>query len=122
MYKIYYHYTTGNTFESGPPDGCHDHVFSNLDDAKAALQRMKEHHDWRCSVDSHWKDNEPQPKWWKPYEGRFKDSYCWYFPVMFDGEEVWLSPSTYQGYFQTLHSAEIKHVTPKENGMRFEVC
>jgi hypothetical protein len=123
MYKIYYTYTTGSTFstERGCP-GEHEYVFNDLDKAKAALKRMKEHYEWETDRRSAYTAKEAKaPSWWKksPDEIKYNISYNYSFNVEGnDGEEVWLNGSTYLGYFEYLEEAEIRHVTPEEDDMR----
>jgi len=114
MYIIEYSYSDGNTFgsESGLKSQF-DYQFETKELAKAALARMREHHDWFVGTQNAYaEDDKPEPSWLKErpaeVQGRWKDSFRWFFNVEGnDGTEVWLSGSTYLGYFASLEGARV---------------
>lgn len=122
MFKIVYTYQTGGTFELYDSEGELDYQFADLDDAKLALKRMREHYEWRDSHSTSYGDDLPQPDWWKPdpKAGRWGDP-TWSFNVMDQGKEVWIYAGEYLGYFETLYNASIKAVEPDTSDMEFNL-
>lgn len=105
LYKIQYKYQTGDSFKTYDDEGVLEMQWKNLDNAKKALQRIKEHYAWykyenRQSWDKYDKE-VVEPDWHKG------EKYEFTLKLMLDnGKEVMFS-APWCGYFERLHSAEI---------------
>lgn len=105
IYKIKYFYQTGDSFNTYDSEDVLEMAWKNLDNAKSALRRIKEHYDWykyenRESWHKYDKEVE-EPKWHKG------EKYDMTIKVMLDnGKEVKFS-APWCGYFERLHNAEI---------------
>lgn len=105
-YQIEVHYSTGDSFGRQETSRVLEMKWKDLDKAKAALKRIKEHYLWYDYENSNFyfgEDGEEpvEPEWHKGMEY----DYC--LKVELDnGNEVEFS-APWCGYFETLHSAEI---------------
>lgn len=105
LYKIKYHYQTGDSFEIHDETRELEIVWKNLDNAKNALKRIQEHYKWfeyenRSSIYL----NPPkalEPDWHKGEKFDFTIKL-----VLDNGKEVTFS-APWCGYFERLHFAEI---------------
>lgn len=104
LYKIQYKYQTGDSFKTYDDEGMLEMVWKNLDNAKTALQRIKEHYAWyQYENRQSWSDAKEvsEPDWHKG------EKYQFTLKVMLDnGKEIKFS-APWCGYFERLHSAEI---------------
>ena len=104
LYKIQYKYQTGDSNRTYDSEGVLEMEWKNLDNAKRALQRIKEHYEWYRYENRHsWsKEKEvSRPEW------HTKEKYDFTVKVMLDnGKEVMFS-APWCGYFERLHNAEI---------------
>lgn len=118
-YKIKYDYQTGDSFGSSDETGFLELTWTNLDVAKANLNRIKEHYDQYKLLESYIKRAEPQTvlsenssKDWFVSEGKKKDQFDEYYSthclILYtdDGKQFQLH-APWCGYFEGLHSAEI---------------
>ncbi len=103
-YKIEVFYRTGDSYNSYDTSTVLEMEWKNIDNAKNALQRIKEHYAWYQFT------NDPlymkrkkadEPMWHKGLEYDF----CLSF-VLDNGKEVMFS-APWVGYFEDLHSAKI---------------
>lgn len=104
-YKIKYHYQTGDSFGSEDRMEYLEYEWKDVDKAKAALKRIREHYDWYCSKEDSWRDEIPRPKWWKCNSTKYMDHH--YINLEMDnGEEIqfWCP---WCGYFERLYGAEV---------------
>lgn len=104
IYKIKYSYETGDSFGRHDAEGVLEMEWTNLDNAKAALKRIKEHWLWYEDQNVYyWKPDKsaPEPEWHKGEE------YDFTVKVLLDnGNEVKFC-APWCGYFERLHGAEI---------------
>lgn len=106
MFKIKYYYKTGDSFGSHDEEEILEFEWNDIEKAREALKRIKEHYNWYCSLHSY-KEDKPVPKWW--YKPNHIDEYSArsiLFLEMDHGEEVQFWPP-WIGYFESLYSAEI---------------
>lgn len=121
-YYIKFTYDTGNTFEiqmgeTGSLYYQEDNqrllcTWEDLDLAREALKRMKEHYLWQDSLSTTYSDDLSEPKWWieRPEE-RMRYSTKYHFNVLLEKDrEVFAYSGEYLGFFETLISAEIKRI------------
>ena len=103
-YDIEISYKTGDSFKSYDETRNIGIEWSDLDKAKIALKRIKEHYKWYDDRNNRWiDDNErsSEPEWHKGIEYDF----CLKFPLD-NGNDVQIS-AFWCGYFETLYSAKI---------------
>lgn len=128
-YRIKLNYDTGDTFgrepgqedylrsENHEPGG---YVFENLNIAQFVLQRLKEHYEWYCDLNSyksryHPEECAPKPKWLIPHKEDW-----WFNAPNNDGADIKFSALTYCGYFDSLNWAEIESIAPEFNPNRVD--
>ena len=113
MFKIKYHYRTGDSFSSRDEEETLEFDWTDLELAKEALQRIKEHYKWYESVNSSYSFRpEPidRPEWHKNEldEKGLSETTIPHMLVlnMDDGKKVqfW---APWCGYFEQLYGAEI---------------
>lgn len=116
-YYIEYYYSTGDSFSTSDKTEVLDCIhWENLENAKEALERIKEHYLWYQSKENDiifWKINEKdrpkKPSWHKikDHEGLFKNNeHCIINLKLDNGNEIqFFAP--WCGYFESLHSATI---------------
>lgn len=106
-YKIVAEYRTGDTFKTYDTECPLDPVWEDLDKAKAALQRIREHWDWYEYIDKRrgWhRDNElevAEPEWHKSIIGKE------YIALELDDGSVFNFWPPWCGYFERLYGARI---------------
>lgn len=125
MYTIELHYTTGNSFGSHKKTNTIGLLWENKGLAKKALATLKEQYKLYSEQEKSYRYNrsndqiykEVQSKEWyiKALENEKKgykpDTHYWWYDCcveMDDGKWRNLPTSMYCGYFETLHSAQIK--------------
>lgn len=112
QYKIKYFYHTGDSFHTEDCEDILESSWENLEVAKEALKRIKEHYtwyelicDWERYSHIHKKSDKPKPpKWWdvkSPYDAH----YCLNLPLD-NGKEFQFS-APWCGYFEGLYGAQI---------------
>ena len=111
MYKIKYSYRTGDSFHSEDREDILDEIeWSELENAEAALERIREHYEWYESLNgySFRRDKVKRPEWHEK-EVDNKDPFTNRNLITLkldNGNHVqfW---APWCGYFETLYGAEI---------------
>ncbi len=122
MYKIKYHYTTGDSFHTEEREDLLEYEWNDLDIAKECLKRIREHYRWYRHVEhSNIYEEVKEPEWHMVETKKFlRDSnHCLINIPMDNGTEIQFWPP-WVGYFEMLHGAEII-VDEKFNDMKFEL-
>jgi len=109
-YTIKIEYTTGDSFHTEEAEGTVGLVWENMDVAKQALQRIKEHYNWFRDQEGYYRFNDkpvPRPKWHKTNmeDDKFSRMHVINLPLD-DGEEHQIE-CFWCGYFETPHNATI---------------
>jgi len=110
MYIITIFYQTGDSFSTSDTSGEISLTWEKLDAAKAALRRIKEHHDWASEEYSTWRHSphtKKKPEWLKFPKDVEKPEREYYLTLLDDnGKEIRIH-AFWRGYFETFYSAEI---------------
>lgn len=113
MYKIKYHYRTGGSFHSEDREDILEFEWNDVELAKQALERIKEHYLWYESINNSYSfrpKNIERPEWHKnelDEKGLEKIAIQNMLVLQMDeGKQVqfWCP---WCGYFETLYGAEI---------------
>lgn len=121
-YKIQYFYRVGDSFSSEDRTSILEFEWENIDRAKEALQRIKEHYLWFKSLHDYSRFNAvkiERPVWHdvgKDYEGMVE--YVINLPLDAGNEVQFHVP--WCGYFEALYSAEII-VDDSAEGMKIDL-
>jgi len=120
VYRIKYSYFTGNSFGSEDREDVLEFEWKDLEKAKEALQRIKEHYNWYQSRESWLREEVETPEWHcSKGSGVYKGGEHNILNLEMDnGNEVqfW---APWCGYFEGLYGASI--VIPEEDGLSFEI-
>lgn len=112
--KIEFYYDTGNSFGRSPghsgfleTSGYPSHVieWTDLEEAKLTLARMKEHYEFATELSSYRHKNAKKPIWLDQQKNDF--DYQISFNSICDGKPINCSSSEYCGYFERLKGAQI---------------
>lgn len=124
MYKIKYHYQTGNSFGSEEREDILEYEWKDLDVAKECLKRIKEHYRWYQSHENRYSfrnEEVVKPAWHNIDMGKrmikSDEHYLMNMP-MDNGNEIQFWPP-WCGYFEHLYGAEI--IIEGDTDMRFEL-
>jgi len=135
-WKIKFTYDTGDTFNSEPgqtdylettmSEAPYAYVYewSDITDAQAALERMREHYLWQDSLSTTYGEDLNQPEWWTGKfdpKYRYRGDYPSFNAIGNNGEEIRLYGGSYLGYFETLVSAEIVSAVPEDDKNSFNL-
>jgi len=110
-YRIEYDYQTGDSFHTEERTEVLEYDWEDLEIAKEALQRIKEHYKWYRYVERVPYPDRPKvkkPKWWKVNTEGLDEDYQHHLMNlrMDNGVEVQFHPP-WCGYFETLYGASI---------------
>lgn len=108
-YKIKYSYKTGDSFHSHDVEDILDYEWENLDIAKEALKRIREHYKWYEYMEgARYEDKVEKPKWFNvKSDGVDEDLIHHLINLPMDNwQEVQFWPP-WCGYFEKLNGAEI---------------
>jgi hypothetical protein len=123
MYKIEYHYQTGDSFHTEERSDLLEFEWKNLDVAKECLKRIREHYRWYESENNTYAfrhEKVQKPAWHNiKNTGHFKghEHYLLNIPMDNGNEVQFWAP--WCGYFERLYGAEI--VTEGDTDMKFEL-
>jgi len=123
MYRIKYHYTTGDSFHTEKREDLLEYEWNDLDIAKECLKRIREHYRWYRYVErSNIYDEVKKPEWHKVKTEKIlrDNNHCLINIPMDNGIEIQLWPP-WVGYFELLHGAEIIVDEKTDNDMKFEL-
>ena len=112
IYKIECKYRTGDSFNTYDETYKSEMTWGNLDNAKEALKRIKEHYLWYDSKNSRYAKKHSKPKW-----HNLKYDFCLKLPLD-NGKEVQIF-APWCGYFETLYGAKI--ITEEDSDMSFTI-
>jgi hypothetical protein len=122
LYKIKYHYETGNSFGRHDEENVLEYEWEDLNVAKEALRRIEEHYKWYQNVEHYsrrfFKIIE-KPKWHNvksKYITKDMEHNLLNIP-MDNGEEIQFWPP-WCGYFETLYGASI---VVEDKGLSFTI-
>ena len=123
MYKIKYHYQTGDSFHTEEREDLLEYEWKDLDVAKECLKRIREHYRWYESLENNYSfrnEEVEKPKWHnvKIEHHILSNEHCLMNMPMDNGNEVQFWPP-WCGYFEDLYGAEI--VTEGDTDMKFEL-
>jgi len=109
VYQIKYSYETGNSFGREDREEILEYEWEDIDVAKEALRRIKEHYKWYESIAKWYVDDEiPKPKWHNiSTRGISKDTEHNLINVPADNGKEYQFWPPWCGYFETLYGAEI---------------
>jgi hypothetical protein len=105
MYKIKIFYTTGDSFGSEDTTAYLDLTWEDLEVAKQALARIKEHDDYYRDLNNTYKRNpkDPaKPKWFTDQTSEYS------IPLPLDNGGVGHMGTFWMGYFENLRGAKIE--------------
>jgi hypothetical protein len=119
-HKIKYSYRTGDSFNTYDREEFLEIEWKDLNVAKEALKRIKEHYKWYKSVeDGRRYRDEPevkQPVWWKVKNEHISTQHNLINLPLDNGKEIQMW-CPWCGYFETLYGAEI---VSGDTDMKFE--
>jgi len=121
LYRIKYSYYTGDSFGSEDREDVLEFEWKDLEKAKQALQRIKEHYRWYQSKESYWsREKVEKPEWHNVNSEHvyLSGEHNLLNLEMDNGNEVQFWPP-WCGYFEGLYGAKI--VIPEEEGLSFEI-
>jgi hypothetical protein len=108
MYQIAYHYRTGDSFHTEDREERLEYEWEDLNTAREALKRIKEHYQWYKGIEDTFRDEVPKPDWLSVDSSMVSESSIHYLLniPMDNGEEVqfW---APWCGYFEELYGARI---------------
>ncbi len=118
MYKIKYSYKTGDSFGNEDRESLLEYEWEDLDVAKEALRRIKEHYVWYESIaHPYYVNDSVKPEWHNIKEGNIaKDMIHYMLNIPADNGEEYQFWAPWCGYFETLYGAEIVVVDEKDMG------
>lgn len=123
MYRIEYHYQTGDSFHTEEREDLLEFEWKDLDVVKECLKRIREHYRWYDSKSNYYSfrtEEVTRPTWHNVKEQTFLkgNEHCLINLPMDNGNEVQFWPP-WCGYFERLYGAEI--VTKGDTDMKFEL-
>lgn len=116
VYSINIDYTTGNSIHSERTEDEVGMNWQNIDQAKKALARIKEHHDAYAEATSYrsygsapfdLKSIQGKPWYHGPLDDSFPDSWRYNLAVEKDDGSAFAISVFWEGHFETLHMAEV---------------
>jgi hypothetical protein len=116
VYQIRACYETGDSFSRYDTETVLEMTWTDLNKAKAALQRIKEHYEWCSNKDSFdvrfgRKLAPPEPEWHKGMEYDFS------VKVELDNGNEVMFHAPWVGYFETLYSARVIVQKPEDDDL-----